>query len=215
MEHFRVVGTHDNSQLAIDIFTRLARLVFAHRSEHNSERMGAVNKPAKHANVPSTPPGHPSPLLARPRTTRPILVAPCAHMLLPRCVRSMPYPPQPAKRKACSLRSGARNRNHVAVRLHAKARRRFPSNRGPQSGRPDGAVCDSRHALTKHTRPEGRHSRQREHEPKGTGRRTQLCPRSPSLPIRLGPPRRRPCSQCRHRSQAEALMSRERCCGDL
>ena len=149
------------SQLAIDIFTRLAQLVFAHRSEHASERMGAINKPATRQSAQHTL-RPPRPTASPPPDHQTHLTPPCAPTCFPRCVRSMPrHPPQPAKRKACSLRSGARNKNHVTDRLHAKARRRFPSNRGPHSGRPDGAICDSRRALTKHMRrlrPEGRHT---------------------------------------------------------
>ena len=123
--------------------------------------MGAINKPATRQSAQHTL-RPPRPTASPPPDHQTHLTPPCAPTCFPRCVRSMPrHPPQPAKRKACSLRSGARNKNHVTDRLHAKARRRFPSNRGPHSGRPDGAICDSRRALTKHMRrlrPEGRHT---------------------------------------------------------
>ena len=104
------------SQSFTDVFTTLAWLVFAHCTEHDSERTGAVTTPAKHTNVPSTPPGYPRPPLARPQTTRPISGHPGAHMrCFPRC-----FPRCVLRTTACASHSAAyiRSSTHLQRKAH-------------------------------------------------------------------------------------------------
>jgi hypothetical protein len=92
----------------------MARFCTLRCTEHDSERTGPAPSPspAKHANAPSTPPGHPRPPLARPRTTRPISGRPCAHMrCFPRCVL-----------RATASHSAAFCTVHRSTRLQRKAR---------------------------------------------------------------------------------------------
>ena len=91
------------SQSFTDVFTPPAWLVLAHCTEHDSERTGAVTTPAKHANVPSTPPGYLRPPLARPRTIRAPQCPHAGHALLPALLPAL-RPPRDRDRVHVSLR---------------------------------------------------------------------------------------------------------------